>query len=97
MTSSMSIENNARSVWRVAPGDKAFFWETWKERSCISLGWSDVLDFTTFKKPEALDLFLKKRGGRGVRGIHTIRPFVHEMIHRGGQCRPLKGLLGEME
>jgi len=41
--------------WKIAPGKNAKYWDEWKEKSIIAVGWSDFGDLSSVKKKEEFD------------------------------------------
>lgn len=42
-------EGTQEIIWAIQAGESGHFWEEWQEQECISIGWSELGDPTSFK------------------------------------------------
>jgi hypothetical protein len=71
------------TVWKIAPGEGAYFWEDCRDRGCITINWLNRHDLSQFEdKAEITRALLKVDQREGSRGAASIWPFVNE-IGRG--------------
>lgn len=53
---------NAKKLWKIAPGRNAEFWDVVSERDCIAIGWQDIGDLRNFKNKSEIKDALEKIG-----------------------------------
>lgn len=42
-------DENAKRIWKVAPGEGAEFWDFVREKDCIAIGWNEIGDLNQFE------------------------------------------------
>jgi len=68
-----------RTVWKIAPGAKAAFWEMCRGKQCIVIGWLNKRDLRTFRSKDAVLKALVKSGEGEHRAANSIWRFVHDV------------------
>lgn len=49
----MSGESNSElRYWKISPGEGAKFWDEWRERGFVAVGWNDLGDVSKLTEPE---------------------------------------------
>ena len=70
--------NEARRVWKIAPGEGAYLWKQFREHGYIGIGWLGKHDLRKFKTNEAL-LKALNENDHGPGAASSIDSFVHEL------------------
>jgi HNH endonuclease len=67
------------TVWKIAPGPRAWNWEECRKRKCITINWLNETDLKTFhNKHEITRVLLRAKDGKA-RSANSIWLFVREM------------------
>ncbi|HEV3144522.1 MAG TPA: hypothetical protein VGZ47_11605 [Gemmataceae bacterium] len=71
------------TVWKIAPGQQAHYWDVCRENQCIALGWNDLGNYLKYKDEPAIIRALKREygGGKGsgTGGARSIWRFAREI------------------
>jgi len=70
-------------VWKIAPGNRAMFWDDCRSRKCISINWLNKTDLSIFPMMKDIRRALRKlKPANESRGANSIWRFANE-IHQG--------------
>jgi hypothetical protein len=75
---SQESRSKAPGIWKIAPGESAFFWDVCRDKNFIAIGWSAVGNFRQYSTREELKAALRQSYD-GKDDDRSIWPFVHQV------------------